>query len=710
MGLPSDTSAEISCDARSAEAMYRGMFENATVGIFQTTASGHYLNCNAALALIYGYASAQELKESVRDIKRQLYVEDETRPRFIRLMSENDFVREFEARIYRKDGSIIWITETARAVRDAQGRFLYYEGFVADITARKQTEEALRDSEERYALAMRGASDGIWDWNLRTGQIYFSARWKEMLGARDPEIGSLPQEWFQRVHPDDLESVQAAISSHREGITPHFQIEHRMCHADGRYLWMLTRGAVTRDSAGKATRMAGSQSDITTRKQAEEQLLRDALHDGLTGLPNRVLFADRLERSIARTARDQSHHYAVLFLDIDRFKIINDSLGHVAGDTLLVEFAKRLSNCLRPSDTVARLGGDEFTILLDDPKEPDDAVSVADRILEGVRKPFVLGNQEVYVTTSIGIATSGTGYSRPQDVLRDADTAMYRAKALGKSRYQIFDTAMHARAMKVLQIENDLRRAIDRAEFELHYQPILNVGTRRIKGFEALVRWNHPHRGLIPPADFIPIAEETGLIIPIGRWVLNQACTQAAAWQAMFPASPLDISVNLSGRQFSQADLVEQVIAVLRQTKLPAHNLILEITESVVMENPESTILMLERLKALGVQLNIDDFGTGYSSLAYLQRFPVDTMKIDRSFISKMGHNSENAEIVKTIVELAHNLNMKVTAEGIETAEQFSQLAGLQCESAQGYFLFRPLDQTEATNILRQSSAGEKAA
>ncbi len=349
MDLASDTSTASSCDARSAEAMYRGMFENATVGIFQTTASGHYLNCNAALALIYGYASARELKQSVRDIKRQLYVEDETRPKFIRLMSEYDFVREFEARIYRKDGSIIWITETARAVRDAQGRFLYYEGFVADITARKQTEDALRESEERYALAMRGASDGIWDWNLRTGQIYFSARWKEMLGAPDPEIGSLPQEWFQRVHPDDLESVQAAIASHREGITPHFQIEHRMRHADGGYLWMLTRGAVIRDSAGKATRMAGSQSDITSRKQAEEQLLRDALHDGLTGLPNRLLFADRLERSIARTARDPSHHYAVLFLDVDRFKIINDSLGHVAGDTLLVEFAKRLSNCLRPS-------------------------------------------------------------------------------------------------------------------------------------------------------------------------------------------------------------------------------------------------------------------------------------------------------------------------------------------------------------------------
>jgi diguanylate cyclase (GGDEF)-like protein/PAS domain S-box-containing protein len=697
-------------ELRLAEQTYRSMFENATDGIFQTTADGHYLRCNAALARIYGYDSPEELKASVRNIKSQLYVDDDTRPRFIRLMKEHDRVSGFEARIFRKDGTIIWISETARAVRNDSGDFLYYEGFVSDITARKRAEEALRESEERYALAVCGANDGLWDWNLRTSQIYFSRRWKEMLGCSEEQIGSLPQDWFDRVHPDDVESVQTAIAGHREGITPHFEIEHRMRHSDGAYRWMLSRGAATRDSGGKATRMAGSQTDITARKEAEQQLLRDALHDGLTGLPNRVLFTDRLERSIARIARDPNHRYAVLFLDVDRFKVINDSLGHSAGDELLVAFAKRLSACLRPSDTIARLGGDEFTVLLEDPTQPEDALAVADRILETLKKPIALGTQEVYVTASIGIATCVTGYTRPQDVLRDADTAMYRAKATGKSRHQLFDTAMHARAIKLMQTENDLRRAIDRNEFELHYQPILHMASGVIRGFEALVRWRHPERGLVSPADFIPIAEETGLIIPIGRWVLQEGCRQAAAWHAMFPENLLDININLSGKQFSQSDLVEQVIGVLRQTKLPARNLILEITESVVMENPESTILMLQRLKALGIQIHIDDFGTGYSSLAYLQRFPVDTMKIDRSFIARMSEDAENAEIVRTIIALAHNLNMKVTAEGIETAEQLAQLQGLKCENAQGYFLSRPLDGAAATEILVSRQVKEKAA
>jgi diguanylate cyclase (GGDEF)-like protein/PAS domain S-box-containing protein len=684
-----------------SEETYRSMFENATDGVFQTTADGQYLNCNRALAQIYGYEGPEELKGSVRDIKRQLYVDDGTRPLFIQLMHKHDHVSGFEARIYRKDGSIIWISETARAVRDDYGKFLYFEGFVSDITARKRAEEALRESEERYALAICGANDGIWDWNLKTGEIHFSARWKEMLGCAQSEVGSLPEEWFNRVHPEDLESVRAAIAAHREGLSAHFQVEHRMRHADGRYLWMLSRGAAIRDASQKTTRMAGSQTDITARKETEQQLLRDALHDGLTGLPNRVLFTDRLERSIARMARNAKHHFSVLFLDIDRFKVINDSIGHGLGDRLLLEFAERISHCLRPGDTFARLGGDEFTILLEDPRQPDDAVGVADRILESLKRPFMLEAHEVYVTASIGIAPSTTGYSRPQDVLRDADTAMYRAKAAGKSRYQIFDTAMHARAMHLLQTENDLRRAIDRNEFELHYQPILQITTGRIRGFEALLRWRHPEHGFVAPAEFISIAEETGLIVPIGRWVLQEGCRQAAAWRELFPDLPLDISINLSGKQFSQSDLVEQVMGALRKAKLPAKHLILEITESVVMDNPETTVRMLQRLKDLGIQLNIDDFGTGYSSLAYLQRFPVDTMKIDRSFIARIGLDPENAEIVRTIVALAHNLNMKVTAEGIETQEQLTQLQDLHCENAQGYFLSHPMDSAAATEWLR---------
>jgi len=584
------------------------------------------------------------------------------------------------------------------------------ERLIADIAERKKMEEALRESEERYALAVRGASVGLWDWNLNTGQIYYSARWKEMLGCREDQIASSPGEWISRVHPDEVESVRMCIAAHRDALTTHFEIEHRMMHADGRYRWMLARGIATRDESGRATRMAGSQTDVTSRKEAEEQLVRDALHDGLTQLPNRVLFTDRLDRSLARISREPDHQFAVLFIDLDRFKGINDSLGHVFGDQLLIEFARRLTDCLRPTDTVARLGGDEFAVLLEEPREPDNAIAVADRILAKLKTPFMLGTHEVYVGASIGIAHSSGNYTRPQDMLRDSDTAMYRAKSLGKSRYQMFDPAMHAGAVELLQVENDLRRAIDRNEFELVYQPIFSIDNQHLGAFEALIRWRHPERGLISPADFIPVAEDTGLIIPIGRWVLLEACRQAAQWHATFPDNLISMNVNLSGKQFAQSDLVEVVMNALLQTKLPAEYLTLEITESVVMVNPEVAIAMLRRLKELGVKLDIDDFGTGYSSLSYLQQFPVDTMKIDRSFISRMTESTENMEIVRTIVELAHNLNMNVTAEGIEKPDQLALLAGLNCERGQGYFFSRPVSPVAAAEILGKSNLQNKRA
>ena len=568
----------------------------------------------------------------------------------------------------------------------------------------QKANEALQASEERYALAIRGANDGLWDWDLKTGRVHYSARWKEMLGCEDAQIGDSLQHWISRVHPDDLESIHTAIAAHREQVTPHFEVEHRLLHTDGRYRWMLARGTAVWDGAGQATRMAGSLTDVTARREAEEQLLEDALHDALTGMPNRVLFCDRLERSLSRMTRDPDHAFTVLFLDVDRFKGINDSLGHGVGDQLLIAFARRISSSLRPSDTFARLGGDEFTILLEDPREPDDAVSVATRILNVLKEPFNLDSHEVFISTSIGIAHSGTRYSRPQEVPRDADIAMYRAKAKGKNCYEVFDVGMHTRAVKLLQMENDLRRAIDRKEFELFYQPIIRMNSGKVRAFEALIRWRHPVQGLIPPNDFIPMAEETGLIIPIGWWVLEQACLQAVQWHAIRPDQLIDMNVNLSGKQFSQPDLVDHVVRILNETGLPAQHLILEMTESVVMENPEATAATLRHLKDLGVQLNIDDFGTGYSSLAHLQRFPVDTMKIDRSFVAQMIERPENAEIIRTIVHLAHSLNMKVTAEGIESPEQLAQLELLNCENAQGFLFSRPLDSKSATELLRQWS------
>jgi diguanylate cyclase (GGDEF)-like protein/PAS domain S-box-containing protein len=568
----------------------------------------------------------------------------------------------------------------------------------------KEVEKALRESEERYALAAVAGNEGLWDWNLKTNQVYFSPAWKSLLGYEDSEIGNHPDEWFSRVHPEEIERVKVELATHAEGVTSSFKNAYPMLHKDGTYHWMLSKGIAVKDTDGKTYRIAGVQTDITERKLAEEQLVYDAFHDGLTGLPNRSLFRDRLSHIMEVTKRREDYLFAVLFLDFDRFKVINDSLGHLVGDQLLIAIAHRLTSCLRAVDTVARFGGDEFAILLEDLKNANAAIEVADRIQQELALPFNLNQQEVFTTTSIGIALSSTGYTRPEDFLRDADTAMYRAKALGKSRYVVFDQAMHTRAVTLLQLENDLRRAIERQQFQIHYQPIVSLKSGILTGFEALVRWQHPDCGLISPVEFIPLAEETGLIIPIGAWVLREACRQMRIWQELFPThSPLTMSVNLSAKQFSQPDLIGQIVKILQETQLDARSLKLEITESVILENAELTAQMLEKLQALGIRLSIDDFGTGYSSLSYLHRLPINTLKIDRCFIENVDVDLEKLELVRTILTLAWNLGMDVIAEGVETTGQLAQLRGLECESGQGYFFSRPVDSQTAAGLIAKS-------
>ncbi|MEE9129199.1 MAG: EAL domain-containing protein [Phycisphaerales bacterium] len=478
-------------------------------------------------------------------------------------------------------------------------------------------------------------------------------------------------------------------------------------------------GRVVARTADLETHKKQLEAEIAQRMAAEAQLRRDALHDTLTGLSNRALLIEGLMRCIERAKRNHDYKFALLFLDLDRFKVINDSLGHAVGDQLLVGIARRLQRCVRSTDAVGRaereaavrLGGDEFVILLDTIEDAADASRVARRIQEEISEPFHLSGHDVATTVSIGIALSETGYDNAADMLRDADTAMYRAKEAGKARYAVFDTAMHAQAMCRLELENDLRRAIELQQFRLFYQPIVSLLTGRISGFEALVRWDHPQRGIVCPADFIPVAEETGLILPIDRWVLSEACQQLRQWRQQLPsAEALSINVNLSKRNVAEGGLVEEVGRVLRETGLPGASLRLEITETVIMEDPEFVSQILHELRALGVGLHMDDFGTGYSSLSYLHRFPFDVLKIDRAFVMTMQSNREYAAVVHAIITLAHNLNMKVTAEGIETPEQFAQILALDCDFGQGYLFSKPVTADQAAAIIDEKFIARKSA
>ena len=571
----------------------------------------------------------------------------------------------------------------------------------------KNAQEALRESEERYALAARGANDGLWDWNLLTGAVYFSPRWKAMLGFQENEIEDRLEEWLDRIHDADRDRVKQEIDAHQKGLTPHFESEHRLLHKDGGFRWMLSRGLAVHDATGKTLRMAGSQTDITERK----------VSDPLTGLPNRLLFIDRLGRLIRHSKRHKDHLFAVLFLDLDGFKMINDSLGHLIGDQLLVGVAARLEKCLRSSDTVARLGetftvarlgGDEFTILLDDIKEPADANRAAERLMKALAPPFVLAGKEIFTSISIGIAMSNTAYEEPEDLLRDADTAMYRAKSLGKARFEVFDADMRASVMARLQLETDMRRALERHEFRNVYQPIVALDSGRIVGFEALMRWQHPTRGMIGPEEFIFVAEETGLIRDLGWWSLREACRQMSTWRTRSKAYlDLTMSVNVSAKQLLQPHLVDEMSKLLRETALPPEALKLEITESAVMADPAAAAEMLQQIKSLGVRLAIDDFGTGYSSLSYLHRFPLDTLKIDRSFISGAADGSEGMEIARTIMPMAKNLRLDVVAEGVETIEQVGFLRRLQCKYAQGYYFSKPLAPEEVPPLLAEEPSWE---
>ena len=589
-----------------------------------------------------------------------------------------------------------WLVCRGMAVMDDSGDPIRLVGSVADITDRKLAEQRLRQSEERYALAAAGAADGLWDWHIDSGEVYYSPRWKAMLGYEDAEIGDTIDEWFRRVLPDDLDGLQTAINLHLAGERPHLQHEFRIRDKAGQEMWMLVRGLAVRNEKariekGGAVRMAGSMTDITARKRAEQQILFDAVHDAMTGLPNRTLLLDRIGQALDRNRRAGARPFAAIIIDLDRFKAINDALGSSAGDRVLRIIAKRLDTSRRVGDTLARLSADEFAVLVDELDDAGDALEAAERMARAISRPITLEEgRDLVLTASIGVALSQTGYDRAEDMLRDASLSMYRAKSGGRARIDVFDANLRRQAMAAMRMEADLRAALEQGQLCLHYQPIVLLETGAIAGFEALMRWNHPDRGLVPPAEFIPLAEETGLIAPMGRWALGEAVRQLAHWQARFPRPvPLFMSVNVSTRQFRDDDLVGAVRDLLDAVPIPPSSLKLELTESLLMQDPDECRMLMQSIRDMDVRLSIDDFGTGYSSLAYLHKLPVDVLKIDRSFVRALSTGEGNAAIVQVIAGLATILRLDAVAEGVETADEAVYLRGL-CKYAQGYHFARP--------------------
>jgi len=591
----------------------------------------------------------------------------------------------------RKDGSEFTADCTLSPVLDDAGDVTSYMCLRRDVTAEVHERLELRSALSRYALAAAGANDGMWGWDLEQDEVLLSARWRLMLGYPPREFRGAPSEWLQQVHPDERSGLEERLKAHLDGATDHLECEYRIRHRDGGWRWMLCRGLAERGPDGKAARIAGSQADITRQKTAELRLRHEALHDALTGLPNRVLFEDRLEQSLLRAARHDDRRVAVLFVDLDKFKKINDSYGHAAGDRLLQEIGRRLQRALRSADTVARIGGDEFTVLIDAVRDQDEVDIIIGRIQEAIALPVLLAGANVVVSASIGMVLSRPDDRHPNDLLRDADTAMYQAKAAGRDRTVTFVPEMRAEVLGLVELEQELRAGMAAGQLRLHYQPIVSLPDRTVVGFEALVRWERPGFGLLLPGEFLHVAEEARLMDDLERWVLDAACNQIASWRldGGLPAGA-HVAVNISPKRLLQSTLLTQVEDALDRTGIPPHSLRLEITENSLLEDELAASAAVHALRGLGVRVCLDDFGTGYSSLAYIHRFSVDVLKIDRAFTAGLTKDAGSEAIVKAIVGMARGLGLEVVAEGVETEEQLERLIALGCDGAQGYLLGRP--------------------
>ena len=676
----------------SSERRYRRLFEESRHALFITTRSGDFVDVNRAMLELFDYTRPDLLQLNASE----LYHDPVDRARFQSAVEERGSVRNHEVQLIDRTRRVLDCVVTATARRTGDGSIVGYEGIIEDVTERKQSTEALRRSEEYYRSLIENALDTITILAADGTITYESPGVQRVLGFAPEEL--VGTRIFEHVHPDDLRLVREVFrrGEGKPGLTE--SLEVRVRHRDGGWRTLEAVGKNLLDDSTVGGVVVNAR-DVTQRKAAEERLVYDAFHDRLTGLPNRALFLDRLRQLVKRQSRDGSSTFAVLLVDVDRFKVVNESLGHTVGDQLLVEMGQRLEAALRPGDTVARVGGDEFAVLLDG-AGGSEARQVAERVHSAMEAPYRIRSRDVFTTLSIGVAVRTPAYQRAEELLRDADIAMHRTKEEGRGGTAVFNRSMHDRAVAVLELETDLRRAIEEDELELYYQPIVSLKDGTLQGYESLIRWRHPQRGVLPPGDFLPIAEETGLIIPLGWWTMAAAARQVRRWLDEGQTGRW-VAVNLSATQLSQPDLVDRLARILEETRVPPQALRLELTENVIMRKAESTSRRLCQLQELGVSLMIDDFGRGYSSLSYLHRFSADTLKIDRSFITDVGPNGENGEIVRTIVALAGELGMGVVAEGVETRDQFRVVRLLGCGSAQGFYLAEPMPPEQLDRPLR---------
>ena len=674
---------------RESEQRFRGSFERAATGMALVGTDGRFLRVNRSLCEILGYPERELLGKTFQELTHPDDLEFDLE-HLRRLLAGEVRTYQTEKRYLHQDGHVVWALLSVSVVHDEEDEPLYFVSQIQDVSERKKVEKVIIESEERFRSLVQNSSDIITILGADGTVLYVSPAVERVTGYRPEEqVGTNA---FGSVHPDDREQALNTFAEvlKRPGLHP--PLEFRVPHKDGswRYLEHVVNNLLDDPTVQG---VVINSWDVTERKALVEQLSYQAFHDLLTGLPNRALFMDRLEHALTRADRRGSK-VAVLFTDVDNFKVINDSLGHKAGDQLLVAIAERLKACLRPEDTAARLGGDEFTILVEDVAGVGEVVQIAERIAEILRPPFALGEQEVFATVSTGIALNSSAQEQAADLLRHTDLAMYRAKRRGKARHEVFEPSMDAKVVERLILETGLRRALVRQQFKVYYQPIVALESGKVAGVEALVRWEHPQRGLLLPEAFLSVAEETGLIVRIGQWVLREAVKQARIWQERYPGTPpLTVSVNLSPRQFFHPNLVAEV---LEESEIEPASLQLEITEgSMATNGTSSSDRTLRNLKRMGVQLAIDDFGLGYSSLSYLKRFPVDFLKIDRSFTAGLGGEpngaSKDTEIVKAMIELTHALGLKVIAEGVETSEQLRRLRNMKCDFAQGNYFSEPL-------------------